>query len=151
MTPSVPASFWANVVNNDKNPVQTGKHNSGDTHFVRFVVKVRSERKNAEGKWTYAYVTCFRTVGQESAAQALSSYLKDGQAVFLQGRVAANAYTNKEGKAIGAFQMNVNNFEFVANYAESQGQSSAVPQAQTTSRTGTTNADGNTELDELPF
>jgi len=46
-------------------------------------------------------------------AEAFAEYVKKGDMVLLEGRLAQRVYTNKDGKQVTVTEMKVDNFEFL--------------------------------------
>lgn len=77
----------------------------GDTTYAAFSV-CHTERRGDKEFTTW--VSCLK----KDENGKLLPHLKKGVKVWCSGSPKANAYTNKDGQAVGDLQLNVFNFEF---------------------------------------
>ncbi len=58
------------------------------------------------------YTTYYECSIWGKRAEGLAEYIKKGTALILTGTVSADAYTNKDGQAVGVLRLNVQELDF---------------------------------------
>ena len=58
----------------------------------------------------------------------IAQYITKGTKVYVEGSPDADAYINKEGKAVGSLKINVREFEFLGSARKSDGSGSSSPE-----------------------
>lgn len=95
---------------------------------IGFSVAVNETYKDKEGqkqeKTTWYKATFWKKLGDSTK---VAEYLKPGQPVSIVGRAYADAYVNKEGKAVAEQCVRVERLELVG---AARGQNGATPQAE---------------------
>jgi single-strand DNA-binding protein len=94
----------------------------GGRSVINFDVAVneRFKDRNGQKQERTSYVRCAMWRDNTAIAQ----YITKGTKVFVEGSPDADAYINKEGKAVGNLKINVREFEFLGSARRSEGGSS---------------------------
>jgi len=103
------------------------------TAVCKFSIAVSKKTKDAES------TTWYNVVAWRGLAEMLSTHLKKGQQVFIQGPLDVRQYTTKDGKNGTSLDVTVEKFQFIGKREEN-----AAPAEST-------NADPLGELDDHPF
>lgn len=129
------------------------RYSSGGQPFLRFNVAGNIRVRGDDGEWSdkteWVRVTVF---GQR--AETLSNYLRKGTRVFVQGRLEARPWTDREGQVRAGLEVIGDQVEFMnprgdgenGGYQPQQQQRSQAPRQQQ----GSVPADPD-DLEELPF
>lgn len=81
------------------------KQTQGGMNVLRFTVAVNRSKKDETD-----FIDC---VAFNQTAENISKYFTKGSAIFVEGRLNINAYTDKEGNKRRAAAVAVDRFEFV--------------------------------------
>jgi len=112
------------------------KNTGKEKQVVSFSIALNHTYKGKAGKVRKCtYVECSYWL-----STAVATFLTKGKPVQVSGFISPNAYTNKEGVAVGTIQCNVNTLEFL-----SKGSAGA---ASTPAESG---QPGGENTDDLPF
>ena len=79
-------------------------------NYAKFSLADR-DGKDQNGQENTLWVDCLK-LDKEGK---LTPFLTAGKTIFVEGKPSANAYTNKEGKAVASLTIWVNDLEFVAS------------------------------------
>lgn len=82
----------------------------GQNVYAKFSLAVR-DGKDQQGNERTLWIDCLKSDKEGKLVQ----YLTSGKTIFVEGKPNANAYTNKDGKAVAALSVWVNELEFVAS------------------------------------
>lgn len=104
----------------------------GNNNYAKFSMAVRDGR-DQNGQERTIWLDCLKLDKEGKLAQ----YLTAGKTIFVEGKPSANAYTNKEGKAVASLTVWVNELEFVASPKRAAANASEPPKQA--------------EPDDLPF
>lgn len=77
----------------------------GNNNYAKFSLAVSLGKDKTE------WIDCLKIDKDNKLIQ----YLTKGKTIFVEGKPSANAYTNKEGKAVASLTIWVNDLEFVAS------------------------------------
>lgn len=122
------------------------KYSTGGAAYLRFNLASNYRSKNEAGEWQdqteWVRVTVFGT-----RAETLSQHLKKGSRVFIDGRLEARPWTDKQGENKAGLEIMADTVEFMSPRNE-DGQPQAPRQARSGAPVATT-LDG--DLEDLPF
>lgn len=96
----------------------------GGRSVINFDVAVneRFKDRNGQKQERTSYIRC--AMWRDSQYTNIAQYITKGTKVFVEGSPEADAYINKEGKAVGNVKINVREFEFLGSTKKSEGGSS---------------------------
>ena len=86
---------------------------SGES-FVTFSLAVTTGPKNNQ-KTDWLEISC-----NGKTAELVQSYVRKGSKLLVEGTPSANAYVNKEGKAVATLRVSANNIEFIGSKERSE-------------------------------
>lgn len=112
------------------------------TKRVYYVGDSQNRTKKEETTW-------YRVAIWGAQAEACKKYLTKGKQVFVEGRVSARAYTNKEGKVQASLELTANTVQFLGQ-ATHQGEG-AKPAHQDPANALNESSAGAPGLEEIPF
>ena len=94
---------------------------------INFSVAVTDKWKNKQGEKQErtTWVSC--VMWKPSDKTSIAQYLKKGTKVLLTGESGAEAYVDKEGKAIAKLTLKVSNVEFIGSIQADQKPESKAP------------------------
>lgn len=75
-----------------------------------FTLAVNRNYKNAEGNYEADFLNC---VAYKGLAKTISSYVKKGDRLAIDGRVQTRNYTNNEGNKVYVTEIIVENIDFI--------------------------------------
>ena len=86
---------------------------SGES-FVTFSLAVTTGPKNNQ-KTDWLEISC-----NGKTAELVQSYVRKGSKLLIEGTPSANAYVNKEGKAVATLRVSASNIEFIGSKERSE-------------------------------
>ena len=86
---------------------------SGES-FVTFSLAVTTGPKNNQ-KTDWLEISC-----NGKTAELVQSYVRKGSKLLIEGTPSANAYVNKEGKAVATLRVSASNIEFIGSRERSE-------------------------------
>lgn len=108
--------------------------------FIRFNVASNYRTKGQDGEWTdqteWLRVTLFG-----KRAESLANYLKKGSRVYVDGRLEARPWTDKNGTLKAGLEVMADTVEFVSSRQDDQATERPATPARRTSR----------DLEDVPF
>lgn len=121
------------------------KTTASGTNMVTWNLAVNRQRRNGQDQADF-----FRCIAYEKTALFVSQYFRKGQAMFCEGRIQFNNWTDDKGVKHYMTDVIVSNVQFVDSKAEAQ------PQTQPTAAVGAyqplpEGVDMQTVDDALPF
>ena len=78
-----------------------------------FSVAVNRRWNDANGQ-AQEQVTWFRVACWRKLAEIAAQYVKKGKLILVAGDIAANAYSNREGAAVGTLELTANTLRFLS-------------------------------------
>lgn len=81
-----------------------------NNNYAKFSLAVR-DGKDQNGNERTIWVDCMKSDKEGK----LTPFLTQGKTIAVEGKPAANAYTNKEGKVVSSLSVWVNDLEFIAS------------------------------------
>jgi single-strand DNA-binding protein len=122
------------------------RYTSSGTPVTSFSVATTEKWTNASGekqeKTTWWRVTCWKGL-----AEITAQYVKKGMQVFVEGKVEAAAYTDKEGNARASLELTASNVKFLGHKGDSSNGESHYDVERERSNTKGTEQDD----DMIPF
>ena len=100
----------------------------GGRSVINFDVAVneRFKDKNGQKQERTSYVRC----AMWREVTTIAQYITKGTKVYVEGSPDADAYINKEGKAVGNLKINVRELEFLGSAKKSDGSGSSSPSSE---------------------
>jgi single-strand DNA-binding protein len=86
---------------------------SGES-FITFSLAVTTGPKNNQ-KTDWLEISC-----NGRTAELVQTYVRKGTKLLVEGTPSANAYINKEGKAVGTLRVSASNIEFIGSRERSE-------------------------------
>jgi single-strand DNA-binding protein len=86
------------------------KATASGTEVADFTLAVNRNYKNAEGNYEADFINC---VSYKGLAKTISTYVKKGDRLAVEGRLQTRTYQNKEGKNIKVSEVIVENIDFI--------------------------------------
>lgn len=97
------------------------KATASGTEVADFTIAVNRNYKNAEGNYETDFINC---VSYKGLAKTISTYVKKGDRLAVEGRLQTRTYQNKEGKNIKVSEVIVENIDFIETKKKEQSQNS---------------------------
>jgi single-strand DNA-binding protein len=157
--PMLKASLIGNLGNDPEM-----KYSPDGRPFLRFNVASNYRVRTPEGAWEdkTEWVRC-TVFGQR--AESLNRYLKKGMRVFVDGRLEARPWTDREGGVRAGLELVATDVEFMSSHAEDEQRTGASSSAERESRPAGPRShpeppsqrqqsrpvDDGGDLDDLPF
>jgi single-strand DNA-binding protein len=86
------------------------KATASGTEVADFTLAVNRNYKNAEGNYEADFINC---VSYKGLAKTISTYVKKGDRLAVEGRLQTRTYQNKEGKNVKVSEVIVENIDFI--------------------------------------
>ena len=86
------------------------KMTTSGTEVADFTLAVNRNYKNAEGQYEADFINC---VSYKGLAKTISTYVKKGDRLAVEGRLQIRTYQNKEGKNVKVSEIVVENIDFI--------------------------------------
>ena len=80
------------------------------TEVANFTLAINRNYKNAEGDYEADFLNC---VAYKGLAKTISSYVKKGDKLAVDGRIQTRNYTNSEGNKVYVTEIIVENIDFI--------------------------------------
>lgn len=93
------------------------KYTQGGTAYAHFTLAV-DRKKDKDGNRQADFINC---IAWSKGAEILSKYVAKGHRLGVEGRLQSRQY-EKDGKKITAYEVVVNDFEFLQPKGQEQGQ-----------------------------
>jgi single-strand DNA-binding protein len=93
------------------------KATASGTEVADFTLAVNRNYKNAEGNYEADFINC---VSYKGLAKTISTYVKKGDRLVVEGRLQTRTYQNKEGKNVKVSEIVVENIDFVETKKKEQ-------------------------------
>jgi single-strand DNA-binding protein len=131
---------------------------------ISFSLAVTEKWKDKQGQQqsNTTWIRC--TIWRKADQTKIAEYLKKGTRLLVEGRPTANAYLNKDNKAVGVLDLRVDDFEFLGGGqrnesgtqqqhrpAQPQHQAQAQPNPLAPAEDEWLNSRPADETDDLPF
>jgi single-strand DNA-binding protein len=100
------------------------KATTSGTEVADFTIAVNRTYKNAEGNYEADFINC---VSYKGLAKTISTYVKKGDRLAVEGRLQTRTYQNKEGKNIKVSEVIVENIDFIETKKKEQPNNVDVP------------------------
>lgn len=100
------------------------KATASGTEVADFTIAVNRNYKNAEGNYEADFINC---VSYKGLAKTISTYVKKGDRLAVEGRLQTRTYQNKEGKNIKVSEVIVENIDFIETKKKEQPNNVEVP------------------------
>ena len=100
------------------------KATASGTEVADFTIAVNRNYKNAEGNYEADFINC---VSYKGLAKTISTYVKKGDRLAVEGRLQTRTYQNKEGKNVKVSEVIVENIDFIETKKKEQPNNVEVP------------------------